>query len=683
VVLYELLTGTTPIDRESMRQAALDEMLRMIREVEPATPSSRLSTSETTPSVAASRQVEPARLSRLVRGDLDWIAMKALAKERERRYATAAALADDLEHYLHHEPVSAGPPTAAYRLRKFVRRNRVQVAAAGLVLLALAAGVVGTTLGLVEARRQERIADEQRRQAEKRLSQVTKMNEILGSIFEDLNPKKAAKDRKPLSAILGERLDQATEKIEGEATGDPLTVAKMQMTLGMSQLNLGYPERAIALFTKARATFAAELGPDHPEALRSMNELGVAYDNAGKLDLAIPLQEETLRLHKARLGPDHPDTLKCMNNLAVSYNYAGQRSRALRLHEEALALTKAKLGPDHPDTLASMSNLGATYNGAGKPDLAIPLQEETLRLHKAKLGPDHRGTLATMNSLAASYAHVGRYDRALELFEEALALRRSKLGPDHPDTLQALGDQADCLANSGQIDRAAEILEEVIALRRKTQGEGHPDTLRSRMNLAILDLARGRLDTAEAAGRAILDDCRAKLGADDRVTIAAGLALARVLEARGDRGAAAPLYRAALESARKKPSDREALAAALTESGRSRLAGGDWTRAEALLREALAVREAEKPQHWQTAEAKSLLGGAPLGLSKPAKAEPLLRSGYEGMARSAPAIPLVDRPRLAEALDRLIAFGETAGTKDELARWKAERAKLASAGPKQ
>src|SRR5262249_37743155 len=154
VILYELLTGSTPIARESIRQAAIDEVLRVLREVEPPTPSSRISTSEALPSLAANRQVEPARLCRLIPGGLGWIVVKARARGCERRYASAIGMADDLEHYLHHEPVSAGPPTAAYRLRKFVRRNRVQVVAAALVLLALALGVVGTTLGLFEARRQ-------------------------------------------------------------------------------------------------------------------------------------------------------------------------------------------------------------------------------------------------------------------------------------------------------------------------------------------------------------------------------------------------------------------------------------------------------------------------------------------------------------------------------------------------
>ncbi len=245
--------------------------------------------------------------------------MKALAKERERRYASAVGLADDLERYLNHEPVSAGPPTAAYRLRKFVRRNRVQVAAAALVLLALGLGVVGTTLGLFEARRQQGIADGQRRQAEKRLAQVAKMNEILGSIFQDLNPANAAKDGKPLAAVLGERLDRATAEIEGEATGDPLAVARMQMTLGISQMGLGYPERAIALFTKARTTFTAELGPDHPDTLASMSNLAIGYHDTGQYDRALKLNEATLALRKAKLGPDHPDTLSSMNNLAVAY----------------------------------------------------------------------------------------------------------------------------------------------------------------------------------------------------------------------------------------------------------------------------------------------------------------------------------------------------------------------------
>jgi hypothetical protein len=307
VILYELLTGSTPIRRETFKQAALDEILRVIRDVEPPTPSSRISTSEALPGIAATRQSEPARLGRFVRGAFDWIVMKALAKERQRCYESAIALAQDVERFTIYEPVSAGPPTTAYRLRKFVRRNRPQVVAASLVLLALVAGIVGTALGLVEARRQQqwavaesnekeqarradalqrRTADEQRRQAEQRLTEIEKANEILGSIFKDLNPRDAEKDGKPLSALLGERLDQATAQIEGETIGDPLTVARIQATLGACQLGLGFAEKAVGLFTKARATFTARLGPGHPDTLQSMNNLAAGYESAGQLDRA-------------------------------------------------------------------------------------------------------------------------------------------------------------------------------------------------------------------------------------------------------------------------------------------------------------------------------------------------------------------------------------------------------------
>jgi tetratricopeptide (TPR) repeat protein len=287
-----------------------------------------------------------------------------------------------------------------------------------------------------------------------------------------------------------------------------------------------------------------------------------------------------------------------------------------------------------------------------------------------------------MNNLATRYAASGRHDQALKLHEGTLALRRAKLGSDHPDTLESLESLARCLANSGQVDRAVAILDEVIVSRRRAQGDGHPDAFKSRLARAEIDLALGRLDAAEANDRAILDECRTRFGPDDRLTIVAGLALARVHEARGDRASAASLWLAALESARRNLTERDTLATALTESGRSRLATSDWTAAKSLLRESQAIREAEMPQHWRTAEVRSLLGGALLGQKKAAEAAPLLRSGYERMARSAAAIPLVDRPRLTEALDRLIAAGEAAGSKAELAAWKAERAKLGAGGPK-
>src|SRR5439155_24757121 len=208
------------------RQAAIDEVLKLVREREAPTPSSRLSSSDTAPAVAANRQTEPARLGRLVRGELDWIVLKALSKDRDRRYESASGFAKDVERFLAHEPVAAGPPTAAYRLRKFVRRNRPQVVAAGLVLLALVAGIVGTTWGLLraDARRQEAEqarANEatQRAKAEENLAFAKRGNEILGSVFAGLDPKASYATVAELRNALRENLGRAVRELEGSSGG--------------------------------------------------------------------------------------------------------------------------------------------------------------------------------------------------------------------------------------------------------------------------------------------------------------------------------------------------------------------------------------------------------------------------------------------------------------------------------
>jgi hypothetical protein len=194
VILYELLAGTTPITRDMLKKAAFDELLCVVREQEPTTPTKRISTSEALPTVAANRQMEPIKLGRFVRGNLDWIVMKALAKERDRRYESATAFAQDIERFLNHEPVSAGPPTVGYKLRKFVKRNRVQVVAGSLVLAALVLGICGTTFGLWRAKRalrdeaeQPRIADvEQTKAIEFRDKALDALRATTGSDVEKL-----------------------------------------------------------------------------------------------------------------------------------------------------------------------------------------------------------------------------------------------------------------------------------------------------------------------------------------------------------------------------------------------------------------------------------------------------------------------------------------------------------------
>jgi len=206
VILYELLTGLRPIDSQRLRKAALTEMVRIIREEEPSRPSTRLSTNESLPSAAAMRHIEPKKLMALLRGDLDWVVMKCLEKQRERRYETANGLARDIQRYLDGEAVEACPPSIRYRLGKFLRRNKGPVLAASLLLLSLVGGIIGTSIGMNWALRSAEAERKANLESQRRQGQVERGSQILASVFADLDPRGEEKTGKPLGELLGERL---------------------------------------------------------------------------------------------------------------------------------------------------------------------------------------------------------------------------------------------------------------------------------------------------------------------------------------------------------------------------------------------------------------------------------------------------------------------------------------------
>ncbi len=740
VLLYELLTGTTPLLPDSMKKAGFDEVLRLVREQEAPPPSSRVSKSEARPALAASRQTEPERLGRLVKGELDWVVLKALSKERERRYETASALARDVERFLNHEPVSAGPPTAAYRLRKFVQRNKAQVVAAGLVLLALLAGMAGTAWGLVRAEQRRAEAEEarqaeaeraegerqarveearQRGLAEAGLAYARKFNELLGSVFAGLDPKRIAASGRPLQDVLRENLGRAVRELEGKPIGDELAVANMQATLGESLLGLGDYAQAVILLEKAYRTRRAKLGPDHPNTLTSMSNLAVGYQETGKLELALPLYEEAMRRTKAKQGADHPDALRSMNNLAEGYRAAGKLDRALPLHEEALRICKASLGRDHPLTLTSMNNLASGYRDAEQPDRALPLLEETLELSKAKLGLDHPNTLQSINNLASGYRDAGRLDRALPLYDEALRLRRAKLGPDHPHTLASMSNLASCCFDAGRLDWAVPLHEQALRLTKARLGLDHPHTLRCMNDLAAAYWAARQLDRSVPLFEEALKGREGKLGRDHPDTLLTAANLGVNYKDAGRLAEAIPLleegYRAAgkhprlrwvgaalldgylkagkaaeaarlldelvADARRRLPRSSPQLAGQLATFGLVLLLAGEFAQAERLLRECFAIRERAQPDAWPTFNTMSMLGGVLLSQKKYADAEPLLLRGYEGMKSREKAIPPKGGTRIPEALDRLVELYAATDRPGLAAKYRAERKKYPAGKP--
>ena len=519
VLLYEILTGHTPFERDTLREAGFDEMRRMIREVDPPRPSARVRTlaAKARSTVSECRQIDPRKFSQQLRGELDWIVMKALEKDRNRRYETANGFAADVQRYLNDESVLACPPSGWYRLRKFARRNKGPVLAATLVLLALVGGVIGTTIGLFQAdeahresvkQRQLAEANEQKALAAAETAQTreSETRAVLAFVQDKIFAAARPEDQDGglgAEVTLRKAVEAALPFVVTSFPDQPLIEARLRITLGKSFAYLGDAEIAAVQFEAARELYTQHRGGDDHATINSMHNLANSYAALGRRADALKLREETLTLMKAKLGPDHPDTLISMGNLANSYAHHGRHADALKLNEETLALMKAKLGPNHPDTLAIMGNLVNRYFDLGRYSDALKLNEETLALMKAKLGPDHPDTLKCMSSLAVSYAVGGRPAEALLLFEETLALQKAKLGPNHPDTLASMGNLAKSYADGGRPAEALLLFEETLALMNAKLGPDHPDTLMSMGDVAesLVNLDR----SAEAVP--IIDEC--------------------------------------------------------------------------------------------------------------------------------------------------------------------------------
>jgi tetratricopeptide (TPR) repeat protein len=507
VLLYELLTGTTPLSRERLKQVAFTDVLRLIREEEPPRPSTRLTDSkETLAGVAAVRHTEPARLVKTVRGELDWIVMKALEKDRNRRYETANGLGMDVQHYLADEPVQACPPTVGYRLRKLFRRNKGPMLAAGLVLLALVVGIIGTTWALV--READRAEGERRAkrdavaaaEAEMKAKETAETREAETRAVLDFVENKIISAARPeivegglgREVTLRKALEAALPFVEKSFTDQPLIEARLRCTLAKSFAQLGDANAALTQLEPARRLYGEHSAPDDPDRLRCMTFLAATHLALGRPIEAVKLHEETLALQKARLGPEHADTLVSMHHLAEAYGDLGRHAEALKLCEEALAIRKAKLGPDHRDTLRSMHDLANSYMALDRLADALALHEETLELQKAKFGLKDRYTLFSMHEVACCYWSLGRQAEARKLQEQALAIKRAKLGPDHPETIAGMWHLGLVLFDQGQHADALKLHEEALTLTETKFGLDHPRTLGCMNTLAANYLTAGR-----------------------------------------------------------------------------------------------------------------------------------------------------------------------------------------------
>jgi len=530
VMLYELLTGALPFESRELRQAGYDEIRRRIREVDPPRPSTRVSTlGEKATDAAKNRRTEPRQLAGRLRGDLDWIVMKALEKDRTRRYGSPSELAADLGRHLHYEPVLAGPPSAAYRARKFVRRHRFGVAVASLAVLGL------MTFGVAMAVQAKTIARERDR--------AERVSEFLVNLFKVSDPSEARGN----SITAREVLDRGAERINKELGKEPLVQAQIMLTMGLVYSNLGLYEKAEPLERQSLEIRRKLLGERDVDTLASMGKLARLYDFMGRYKEAKELYGRTLQIRRRVLGMDHPGTLAAMSGVATIYGRETRWTEALRLHRQVLAARRRVLGDDHPDTLWSINTVGWVEMNLGHYDEAEKLFRESFDGMRRVLGEDHPDTLYFMQNLGNIYTHEKRYEEAEKIYNRNLEIRRRVLGEEHPRTVATMNNLAIVYGEEGRKDEALKIYEKVLEIDRRVLGEAHPNTIDSMLNLSSAYAELGRQQEAEALGNKALEVARRVRGEDDPETIDVLYLMAGLIARRGDRASAIGYLRQAID----------------------------------------------------------------------------------------------------------------------------------------
>jgi serine/threonine protein kinase/tetratricopeptide (TPR) repeat protein len=550
VLLYELLTGTTPFDGRELRSKAYGEIQRVIREVDPPAPSTRLSRMRATiAGVAAQRQVEPRKLNTLVRGELDWIVMKALEKDRARRYETANGLAADVLRHLADEPVGAGPVGAAYRSRKFVRRHRakVMVIAGAFVLLVLGTSLyirsiraeqARTRAALAEAKAQRDEAEHQKRDAQQANENTKAVN---GFLTDGIIGAAAPELAQGKQISVKDAVDKASATVHESFADRPLIEAAVRNTLAetyhsLGRADLGLPHAQAAVEIRRRL-----LGREHPDTLDSINNLGMLLRTQGRLDDAEKNWSDLVVTARRTLGADHPDTLLWASNLAHLVQDRGRFADAEQLYRDLLARWKITVGADDKRAIAALNALGVVLLQQEKFDQAEPVLVEVLERRRRVLGEDHPETLYAINDLGRLREDQGKLDEAERLFRDSLERHQRVLGEDHPATLIVTNNVGTLMLKRGRLDEAEKLFRAAADASRRRPGIDNPRTLSFMYNLAMALVDERKFDEAEPLFRETIEHLKTTLGPDHRRTIITTDKLEDLLEKQGRLAEAEPL----------------------------------------------------------------------------------------------------------------------------------------------
>ena len=626
VLLYELLVGALPFDSASLRRAGYAEIQRIIRQQEPARPSTRITgLGDTANEIARRRHTDVPSLLREVRGDLDWITLRAMEKDRTRRYPSASEFAADVRRHLAHEPVVARPAGVAYRGLKFFRRHRVGVAAS---VAAVAALVV---FGITMAAQSARIAVE-RDAARRERDRAERVSSFLVSLFEASDPDRSKGEKVTARQIL----DLGRQRLESELEDQPQTRAALLHTIGSVYAALDLTEQAEALLADAAEARRGASGPARTELADTLHMLARVRLLRGNLDGAEPAYEEVLRLRRELHGPEHPAVARAMANLGVVVFNRGQYDRAEQYYRQAAAMER-RVG-DATIAASMTGTLGEALMKLGRVTEAIALQQEALAVVRRALGPENTRTLAHMNNLAHALTAAGRYGEADPLLRELVDVSRKMLGSEHFQVAMALDNLGKNLEGQGRFLDAEPVLEEALAIYGKVRRAPFSETAWTLTHLASVRTNLLKFELAERTYREAIAMFEAARNAVPGDAAFAWDGLGELYMARHDLQEAERAFRRALEI-RNAIGDK---GHGLWES-QSLLAKVECERGKPEVGEPLARqsvdhrRSVREPHPVGVAFAESVLGRCYVASGKYAEAEALLLRAHEALRGGAPA----------------------------------------------
>jgi eukaryotic-like serine/threonine-protein kinase len=474
LVLFELLTGTRPFRFE---HKLLSEIEKTICEEEAPRPSSVVPDEK----ADALGERRATRVRAQLVGDLDAIILKAVRKEPARRYGSAEQLAADLRRHLEGQPVSAQRDWYGYRVGKYLRRHRWEVAASLLFVASLVGGIIATS-------RQARRAESERAKAEQ-------INAFLTSMLSSVNPENAGRD-----VTVRQVLDSAVRRIDSSLVQAPEVQSSVRETIGRTYLALGNYEEAERQLRRTLETRRALLGESHPEVARTVSGIALVLENAGRLDSAEVLWRQALDLRRRTVREDDAETASLLDGIARMRERQGDLQTSEQLHREVLALRKRLLGDVHVDVAHSLNNLAVAVGQQGKYAESEQLQREAVRVTKAVFGAEHPIVASAMSPLASVLEFQKKFGEADSIYREVLAMRKKLLGNEHPDYAWTLFNYTYLLVDRKRYGEAASAAREVLSLRGKTLPEGHPAIASS---LQSLGRSLDRMGDLDGGGKAL------------------------------------------------------------------------------------------------------------------------------------------------------------------------------------